>query len=254
MRDQTSQPAIALATLPPDTTTESRRPRPWRARRDAWSVAATAPGSFHRPGRAVACPRRHAMITPEQHAEIRRLYYGEHWKVGTIAAALASTMTPCARPSPMTRGACGAGRVAPRGSIRICPSFATRSRSIRACGRHGSSRWSRVGTPDLCRSRIYAVLHERRHTNPPTTLTKGAVTHQCRIGLRSRRRASYRSAPSPLVSRGTNRDRWLRTRRSHARVGCGDTAAVGGILDPSSGNLAQELRRSAVCAAASTHG
>jgi len=28
------------------------------------------------------------MITPEQYAEIRRLYYGEHWKVGTIAAAL----------------------------------------------------------------------------------------------------------------------------------------------------------------------
>jgi hypothetical protein len=28
------------------------------------------------------------MITPEQHAEIRRLFYGEHWKVGTIAAAL----------------------------------------------------------------------------------------------------------------------------------------------------------------------
>jgi transposase len=28
------------------------------------------------------------MISPEQHAEIRRLYYGEHWKVGTIAAAL----------------------------------------------------------------------------------------------------------------------------------------------------------------------
>ena len=28
------------------------------------------------------------MITREQHAEIRRLYYGEHWRVGTIAAAL----------------------------------------------------------------------------------------------------------------------------------------------------------------------
>jgi hypothetical protein len=28
------------------------------------------------------------MITPEQHAEIRRLYDGEHWKVGTIVAAL----------------------------------------------------------------------------------------------------------------------------------------------------------------------
>jgi hypothetical protein len=28
------------------------------------------------------------MITPEQHAEIRRLYFGEHRRVGTIAAAL----------------------------------------------------------------------------------------------------------------------------------------------------------------------
>jgi transposase len=28
------------------------------------------------------------MITPAQHAEIRRLYYGEHWKVGTIAVQL----------------------------------------------------------------------------------------------------------------------------------------------------------------------
>ena len=28
------------------------------------------------------------MITPEQHAEIRRLYFGEHWTVGTIAAGL----------------------------------------------------------------------------------------------------------------------------------------------------------------------
>ncbi len=28
------------------------------------------------------------MITPAQHAEIRRLHYGEHWKIGTIAAQL----------------------------------------------------------------------------------------------------------------------------------------------------------------------
>src|SRR3990172_11228 len=28
------------------------------------------------------------MISAEQRAEIRRLYYAEHWKVGTIAAAL----------------------------------------------------------------------------------------------------------------------------------------------------------------------
>ena len=28
------------------------------------------------------------MITPAQRAEIRRLFYGEHWKVGTIAAQI----------------------------------------------------------------------------------------------------------------------------------------------------------------------
>ena len=28
------------------------------------------------------------MITPAQHTEIRRLYYAEHWRVGTIAAQL----------------------------------------------------------------------------------------------------------------------------------------------------------------------
>ena len=28
------------------------------------------------------------MITPAQRAEIRRLYFGEHWKIGTVAAAL----------------------------------------------------------------------------------------------------------------------------------------------------------------------
>ena len=28
------------------------------------------------------------MITPEQRVQIRRLYFAEHWKVGTIAAEL----------------------------------------------------------------------------------------------------------------------------------------------------------------------
>jgi hypothetical protein len=37
------------------------------------------------------------MITPEQHAEIRRLYYGEHWRSARSARPSASTMTPCAR-------------------------------------------------------------------------------------------------------------------------------------------------------------
>jgi len=28
------------------------------------------------------------MIPPEQHAEIRRLFYAEHWRVGTIVSTL----------------------------------------------------------------------------------------------------------------------------------------------------------------------
>ena len=81
------------------------------------------------------------MITPEQHAEIRRLYYGEHWKVGTIAAALGVHHdTVRAAIAHDTRGPPRA-RAARRSSIRICPSCATRSRSIRGCARRGSTRW-----------------------------------------------------------------------------------------------------------------
>jgi hypothetical protein len=84
VRDQTSQPAAALATLPVDTTTD---------------LVPTAPlvGAL----RCMVCGRESAWLLPppwrirrvspetrHEHAEIRRLYYGEHWKVGTIAAAL----------------------------------------------------------------------------------------------------------------------------------------------------------------------
>ena len=48
------------------------------------------------------------MITPAQRAEIRRLYFGEHWKVGTIAVPSASTMRRCALPSSMRRAASAA--------------------------------------------------------------------------------------------------------------------------------------------------
>jgi transposase len=50
------------------------------------------------------------MITPEQHAEIRRLYYGEHWKVGTIAAGLGvhhdTVRAAIADTQAVRRGAC----------------------------------------------------------------------------------------------------------------------------------------------------
>lgn len=58
------------------------------------------------------------MITPAQHAEIRRLYYGEHWKVGTIAAALGvhhETVRAALvhDPQGVRRGACRVTRLDP---------------------------------------------------------------------------------------------------------------------------------------------
>lgn len=48
------------------------------------------------------------MITPEQRAEIRRLYYAEHWKVGTIATQLGvhhdTVLAAINRASVLTRG------------------------------------------------------------------------------------------------------------------------------------------------------
>jgi transposase len=50
------------------------------------------------------------MITPEQHAEIRRLYYGEHWTVGTVAAQLGvhheTVRAALAETRVVRRGAC----------------------------------------------------------------------------------------------------------------------------------------------------
>jgi transposase len=57
------------------------------------------------------------MITPAQHAEIRRLYYGEHWRVGTIAAQLGvhhdTVRAAIADTQAVRRGACRATQLDP---------------------------------------------------------------------------------------------------------------------------------------------
>jgi hypothetical protein len=82
------------------------------------------------------------MITPEQHAEIRRFHYGEHWKVGTIAAALGvhHDTVPAAIAHDthgVRRGTCRATHLDP-----YLPFIrATRWRGIDGCARRGASRW-----------------------------------------------------------------------------------------------------------------
>ena len=78
------------------------------------------------------------MITPAQRAEIRRLFYGEHWKVGTIAQlglhretvrAAVERETAGVRPSCVGRAS----------STRICrsstPWRSTRGRPLTEMGR-----------------------------------------------------------------------------------------------------------------------
>ena len=81
------------------------------------------------------------MITPEQHAEIRRLYFGEHWKVGTIVANLGvHPDTVRAAIALDTRVVRRSGGVVGRSWTRISPSFGTRWRSIRGYAPRGSTR------------------------------------------------------------------------------------------------------------------
>ena len=54
---------------------------------DAWSAGGRVGGWF-RCASPASRGQGGRLITPAQRAEIRRLFYGEHWKVGTIAAQL----------------------------------------------------------------------------------------------------------------------------------------------------------------------
>lgn len=80
------------------------------------------------------------MISAELAAKILRLYFAEHWKVGTISTQLGIHHDTVRRtiqldqrppPPPVFRR---------RSSIRTRGSSSKRSRSIRVCGAPGSSR------------------------------------------------------------------------------------------------------------------
>jgi hypothetical protein len=76
------------------------------------------------------------MITPEPHAEIRRLYFGEHWKVGTIVTNLGVPDTVRAAIALDTR-------VVRRGACRrsiLDPYLPSPERMVRCCGGTDGSR------------------------------------------------------------------------------------------------------------------
>ena len=96
------------------------------------------------------------MITPEQHAEIRRLYFGEHWKVGTIVAALG------VHPDTVRAAVALDGRVVRRGACRrsILDPYLPFLRETLA------------QYPRLRATRLYAMLRPRGYTGSANQLRR----------------------------------------------------------------------------------
>ena len=79
------------------------------------------------------------MISPETRVQIRRYFYAEHWKIGTIAQALDvhpdTVRQPLRRNVFSTPSRCGRPL-----SIRICRLCARRWSNIPACAPRASTR------------------------------------------------------------------------------------------------------------------
>ena len=126
------------------------------------------------------------MITPEQHAEIRRLYFGEHWKVGTIAAALGVHHdTVRAAIAHDTRAVRRGTLPRRRSSIRICPFI----------------RDTLAQYPRLRATRLFEMVRARGYPGSVVQLRRVVRTDPAR----RRRRRVYRRLTTLAGGRGADR-------------------------------------------------
>ena len=172
------------------------------------------------------------MITPAQRAEIRRLFYGEHWKVGTIAAQLGLH-----HETVRARGGARDGRIPARcvpaqhPPTRICRSSVTPWHSTRVCAPRGSTRWSASAAMPVRSSRS-AVSCSACGPRPAAPSTAGSspcpASRHKSTGARSARYASDRApARSPDSSwSSATRARWPHSSPSTRRwrASCGATS------------------------------
>jgi len=79
------------------------------------------------------------MITEAQRATIRRLFYAEHWPVGTIAREV-GLHAETVRAALETKRFIARAQPRPRSSIPISTSSVKHSSNTRGCGRHASTR------------------------------------------------------------------------------------------------------------------
>ena len=103
------------------------------------------------------------MLTAEQRSEIRRLFYGEHWRIGTIAIQLSLHRSTVER-------ALGLDRFGARGAVRpsALDPFYPLVESIL------------VKYPRLTASRIHRMLEERGYHGSATQLRRFIRKHRRR--------------------------------------------------------------------------
>ena len=101
------------------------------------------------------------MIDPETHVQIRRYFYAEHWKIGTIAPQhnWAFTKTPCAMPSRPTASIARAKPCGHTSSILIWSSYG------RTLDQH----------PRLRTTRIYQMIQDRGYTGSVVQLRRAVA-------------------------------------------------------------------------------
>ena len=119
------------------------------------------------------------MIAPELHAEIRRLFYAEHWRIDTIAdQPSASITTPSAAPS-RASGSSGPGTQVRPSALDPYKAFITATLEQ---------------YPRLRATRLWAMLRERGY---PGSADPGPALRPHRAPRRPRRGLSSGSTRSP---------------------------------------------------------
>jgi hypothetical protein len=122
------------------------------------------------------------MITPAQHAEIRRLFYAEDWRIGTIATQLGvhheTAVAALNRASMLTHG----GRCRSTSLDPFLPFLRDCWRSTRGCGRHACTRCcGSVAIPaPRCRSVAPCVGCAPRRRARPTCASRRCLARSRR--------------------------------------------------------------------------
>ena len=108
------------------------------------------------------------MNTPAQRAEIRRLYYGEHWKLGTIAAQLGLHRETVRAAVEHESGSVRGGVCRPTTLDPYLPFIRDPWSSTPGCAPHASTRWSVSAATQASVIQVRRLVRRLRHESTRT--------------------------------------------------------------------------------------